>query len=68
MVRKNIHKNERMFRGLILRNITNGRSELESVDKYKENSMDEHINILCSVCSYVRRNNLRTSEIWTLRA
>ena len=57
--KKNIHKNERMVRCLILRNIKNCRSVVDSAKKCKENGKDESLNILRSACLYVKKNNLR---------
>ena len=59
MVRKNIHKNERMFRCLILRSSINGRGMLDNTENFRGNGKDERINIIHSVCMYARRNNLR---------
>ena len=42
---KNTHINERMFCCLILRNIINGRTVVESAEKYKEIGKDKRKNI-----------------------
>ena len=44
--KKNINRNDRMFRYLILRNIINGRSVLDSSEKCKKNGKDERRNII----------------------
>ena len=49
MSRKNIHRNERIFHFLILKNIINGRNVLGSAEKCKENRKDECKNILCEI-------------------
>ena len=49
MVIKNIHKNERIFRCLILINSINGRSVLDSADKSNKNGEDKRKNILCEI-------------------
>ena len=43
---KYININDRMFRYLILRNIINGRSVLDSSEKCKKNGKDERRNII----------------------
>ena len=59
LCKKNIQKIYRIFFYFILGNITNSRSVLDSADKIKENMKDKRKNILCTVCLYIRRNNLR---------
>ena len=66
--KKYIHKNERMLHFLILRNIINVRSVLDTAEKSKENGKDERINIIRGVCPYVKRNSLRRLKIRTIRA
>ena len=65
--KKYIHKNESIFSCLILRNIINRRILLESAKKCNENRKYERRNILRSVCTYAKRNNIRRLESWMIR-
>ena len=47
--KKDIHINEIMFRFLILRNIINDKSVLESAKKCRKNGKDERKNIICEI-------------------
>ena len=49
VVRKNIHKKDRIFRCLIFKNIVIVRIFLESADKCKENREYERKNVLCEI-------------------
>ena len=63
MARKYIHRNERMFRCLVLINVINSRHTLESADKFKESGKDYRVSIIRSVCPYTRRKILEDQEV-----